>query len=63
MMFAVSPIAGRLTVRIDRPLAPEEVRTAFASRGIHAEQGGIARTDELESEPEERQVALARSAA
>jgi D-methionine transport system ATP-binding protein len=55
--------AGRVTVRIERPLAATEVRAAFASRGIHATQGSIARADELESEPEDRQVALARSAA
>jgi D-methionine transport system ATP-binding protein len=55
--------AGRMTVRIDRPLPPAEVQAAFAARGIHATRGSVARADELESEPEERQVALARSAA
>jgi D-methionine transport system ATP-binding protein len=55
--------AGRLTVRIARPLPSDEVRAAFAARGIRATEGRITGADELESEPEERQVALARSAA
>jgi ABC-type methionine transport system ATPase subunit len=53
--------AGRVTVRIERPLAAAEVQAAFASRGIHATQGGGARADELE--PEEPRRALVRSAA
>jgi D-methionine transport system ATP-binding protein len=53
--------AGRVTVRIERPLAAAQVRAAFASRGIHATQASIARADELE--PEEPQEALVRSAA
>jgi len=36
--------AGRMTVRIERPLAAAEVRAAFASRGIHATQGDVPRT-------------------
>jgi D-methionine transport system ATP-binding protein len=57
--------AGRLTVRIERSLAATEVRAAFASRGIHAKQGSIARADEPdpEAEAEEPTEALVRSAA
>lgn len=60
--------AGRVTVRIERPLAAAEVRAAFASRGIHATQDTIARDDELqltsdESESQEPHAALVRSAA
>jgi ABC-type glutathione transport system ATPase component len=32
--------AGRVTVRIERPLAPAEIHGAFAARGIHATQAG-----------------------
>jgi ABC-type methionine transport system ATPase subunit len=52
--------AGRVTVRIESALAAAEVKAAFASRGIHATQGGIACADELE--PEEPHGALVRSA-
>jgi hypothetical protein len=55
--------AGRVTVRIERPLAAAQVRAAFASRGIHAAQGDTARIDTLEPELEERRGALVRSAA
>ena len=40
--------AGRVTVRIERPLADEIVREAFAARGIHAAQADVARAGELE---------------
>lgn len=61
--------AGRVTVRIERPLAAAEVRAAFAARGIHATQGDVPatqsdippRADELESE--QPHGALVRSAA
>jgi hypothetical protein len=53
--------AGRVTVRIERPLASAEVRAAFASRGIHATQGDIARGGELA--PEQPHGDLVRSAA
>jgi ABC-type methionine transport system ATPase subunit len=53
--------AGRVTVRIERPLEDAEVRAAFASRGIHAKQGGSGRAEQLE--PEEPHRALVRSAA
>ncbi|HTU78365.1 MAG TPA: methionine ABC transporter ATP-binding protein [Solirubrobacteraceae bacterium] len=53
--------AGRVTVRIERPLAAAEVREAFASRGIHAALEGLDRADELE--PEQPYGALIRSAA
>ncbi len=59
--------AGRVTVRIERPLAAEEVRAAFASRGIHAVQATVALENEpaldSESEAEEPHAALVRSAA
>jgi D-methionine transport system ATP-binding protein len=48
--------AGRVTVRIERPLAAEVVRDAFAARGIHATQARNARAGEVEPEevqPEE----------
>jgi D-methionine transport system ATP-binding protein len=40
--------AGRLTVRIERPLAGEVVREAFAKRGIHARQASVGPADEVE---------------
>jgi len=53
--------AGRVTVRVERPLAAAEARAAFAARGIHATQGHIAEADEVE--PEESHGELVRSAA
>jgi D-methionine transport system ATP-binding protein len=53
--------AGRVTVRIERPLPAAEVREAFAIRGIHASQERSASADVVEVE--EPHVALVRSAA
>ena len=53
--------AGRVTVRVERPLEHAEVRAAFASRGIHAKQGRTGRAEQLE--PQEPHRALVRSAA
>jgi D-methionine transport system ATP-binding protein len=52
--------AGRLTVRIERPLAAEVVREAFAKRGIHARQS-VVPADEVELQ--EPRDSLVRSAA
>jgi D-methionine transport system ATP-binding protein len=53
--------AGRVTVRVERPLAAAEVKAAFAARGIHATQESVGRADELElADP---RGALVRSAA
>ena len=60
--------AARVTVRIERPLASEVLREAFASRGIHATQARFAAPGEGAAEPEsesseERDRGLVRSAA
>jgi D-methionine transport system ATP-binding protein len=55
--------AGRVTVRIERPLAAEVVRAAFAARGIHARQASAAPAGEIEVELEDPRGALVRSAA
>jgi len=53
--------AGRVTVRVERPLAPAEVHAAFASRGIFATPGSTPRADQ--PAPEKPHGALVRSAA
>jgi D-methionine transport system ATP-binding protein len=54
--------AGRLTVRVDRPLPDVAVAAAFASRGLHATRQP--RADGAEQEPaRERELELARRAA
>jgi D-methionine transport system ATP-binding protein len=52
--------AGRVTVRVERPLAAPDVRAAFAARGIHATPGRVGQADEVEREESQ---ALVRSAA